>query len=98
MIKVFPTRLGNLWGYEPRLTIFNPRIFYRISASKKNLLNRQIKLGKCGRPNLIVPSKQTDLIVTVNHLGNIKNRMFRIANIASGAKSQVVRNPVFRNA
>jgi len=87
MIKVFPTKLGNLWWDDPRLTIFNYRIFYRISASKKNLLSRQLQIRKCGRPNQILPSKQTDLIVTVNQLGNRKSRLLRIANIASGAKS-----------
>ena len=33
---------------HPQLTIFNPRIFYRISAGAKNLFNRQIQLAKCG--------------------------------------------------
>ena len=56
-------------------------------VQKKNLLSRQLQIRKCGRPNQIVPSKLTDLIVTVNQLGNRKSRLFMIANIASGAKS-----------
>jgi hypothetical protein len=48
--------------------------------------------------NPIVPSKLTDLILKINQLGNRQSRLFRIANIASPAKSQIVRNPLFRNA
>jgi len=48
--------------------------------------------------NQIISSKLTDLILTVNQQGNRQSRLFRIANIASIPKSQIVRKPLFRNA
>ena len=40
--KNIPYKIREFVVDDPRLTIFNHRIFYRISATTKNMLNRQI--------------------------------------------------------